>query len=181
MNKVIVSFILLAIAIGVKANTLVNDTLCYHYYASDSSVDGQRVPDMFDEILVLVRNGSTAKCLYYGPSIEFDNSPEPFLPGFITLEATDLSMNDGRICFRLNPTGRKYFSQPVELQLHTENEILAIAYGYKLQNSFGRMLCAKERITMNRFPFLIRPYVQKKRRFSIKNLLAWQGLCIKEI
>ncbi|MDE6647016.1 MAG: hypothetical protein K2K03_04150, partial [Prevotella sp.] len=81
MNKVISSFILLAIAIGVKANTLANDTVCYHYYASDSSVDGQRVADMFDEILVLVRNGSTTKCLYYGPSIEFDDSPEPFLPG----------------------------------------------------------------------------------------------------
>lgn len=133
MNKVISSFILLAIAIGVKANTLANDTICYHYYASDSSVDGQCVADMFDEILVLVRNGSTTKCLYYGPSIEFDDSPEPFLPGFITLEATDLSMSDGRICFRLNPTGRKYFSQPVELWLHTESEILDAGYRLWLQ------------------------------------------------
>lgn len=133
MNKVIASFILLAIAIGVKANTLANDTVCYHYYAANSSVDGKRVSDMFDEILLLVRNGSTTKCLYYGPSVEFDNSPEPFLPGFITLEATDLTMNDGRICFRLNPTGRKYFSQPVELQLHTEREILDAGYHLWLQ------------------------------------------------
>lgn len=85
---------------------------------------------MFDEILVLVRSGNETTCMYYGPSIEFDDSPEPFLPGFIMLGATDFVMGDGKISFKLNPAGRRYYSQPVELNLLTDEDV--ISSGYKL-------------------------------------------------
>ncbi len=125
MSRVILFFLLFKVnyVFGNSVFSQSADTLIYHYHA-------EATPSMFDEILVLVKTDNGTKCMYYGPSIEFDDSPEPFLPGFIMLEATNFIMDEGNISFKLNSTGRGYYSQPVELRFREDEDI--ISSGYKL-------------------------------------------------
>lgn len=136
MNKIVLFFFFISFVVNPifgRALLQGNDTICYHYYADSERSNGVRIPCMYDEILVVINNGNGTECMYYGPSLEFDDSPEPFLPGFITLDATDFLMKNGKVSFKLNPTGRNYYSQPIELNLRTDEDIQNAGYRLWLQ------------------------------------------------
>ena len=123
-------FFILALLFTVNRPAMAStpDTLYFHYYASD--IDGVRNFDMEDRIIVIVKDDNKYKCFYYGTSDDFEEAREGYLPGFISLEATNLSFSGGEISFHLNSTNHNFYSQPVEIGLHTDEDI--IAAGYKL-------------------------------------------------
>lgn len=102
------------------------DTLFFHHYASD--IDGVKNFDMEDKIIVIVKDDYESKCFYYGTSDDFDEAREGYFPGFITLEANDLSIKGKKISFRLNSTDYNFYSQPIEIGFHTEAEIEKAGY-----------------------------------------------------
>ena len=109
------------------------DTLYFHHYASD--IDGVKTFDMEDRIIVIVIDDNKYKCFYYGTSDDFEEVREGYLPGFISVEATNLSFSGGEISFHLNSTNRNFYSQPVEIGLHTDEDITAAGYKLWLQAS----------------------------------------------
>lgn len=123
-------FFILALLFTVNRPAMAStpDTLYFHYYASD--IDGVRNFDMEDRIIVIVKDDNKYKCFYYGTSDDFEEAREGYLPGFISVEATNLSFSGGEISFHLNSINHNFYSQPVEIGLHTDENI--IAAGYKL-------------------------------------------------
>lgn len=109
------------------------DTLFFHHYASN--INGVKNFDMEDKIIVIVKDGYKYKCFYYGTSDDFEEAREGYLPGFISVEATNLSVSEGKISFHLNSTNHNFYSQPVEVGLYTDENIIASGYKLWLQAS----------------------------------------------
>ena len=99
---------------------LPNDTT--YYYNSEGNC-----PSIDDEVLMIVSEGSEKVCFFYGTSDEFTDDPrEGFLPGFIVLKATSLSMENGKFTCVLNSTNHKYANSPINIGITEE-----IPNGYK--------------------------------------------------
>lgn len=99
---------------------LPNDTT--YYYNSEGNC-----PSIDDEVLMIVSEGSEKVCFFYGTSDEFTDDPrEGFLPGFIVLKATSLSMENGKFTCVLNSTNHKYTNSPINIGITEE-----IPNGYK--------------------------------------------------
>lgn len=126
------NILLLCLCINAKAQTS-NKTEYYYYFHNTQKVNGKNIPDMEDEIIMIVYSQNTTKCYFYGTSDEFDEAREGYLPGFITLEATNAVVKDGNISLRFNSTDHNFYSQPIEPFLHTDQEIKSAGYRLWLQ------------------------------------------------
>lgn len=128
-------FIILALLFSANRPIMAStpDTLYFHYYAS--GMDGVKKIDMEDKIIVIVKDKHRYKCFFYGTSDDFEEAREGYLPGFISIEATNLSFSGGEISFHLNSTNHNFYSQPVEIGLHTDENIIAAGYRLWLQPS----------------------------------------------
>lgn len=125
--KYLFNILLLCLCINAKAQQS-DKTEYYYYYGNKQMVNGKNIPSMDDEIIMIVYSQNTTKCYYYGTSDEFMDAREGFLPGFITLEATNTVVKDGNISLRFNSTDHDFYSQPIEPFLHTEKEIKSAGY-----------------------------------------------------
>ena len=129
MKKAFLSLLLLGLCISLAAQS--NDTICYHYYANNSTDQSTRQADMYDVILLFVNNGK--ECYYYGNTDDFMHSREGCLAGFITLKAENLFMENGKISITLNSEDLDFYSEPIELGLHNKSDILKAGYHHWLQ------------------------------------------------
>lgn len=126
MKKILFLVLLLPFVLQVYAQQ--KDTICYHYYANNHVENGIRQPDMEDVILVFVYNGTSTSCYYYGTSDAFCDTREGWLPGFVTLKATNLVISKDKFSFTLDANGIYFYSQPVELDLQNRADILKTGY-----------------------------------------------------
>ena len=93
---------------------LPSDTTYYYYH--DASLDKvlESKTSFDDEVLMIVSEGNTKSCYFYGCSNEFSDDPaEGVTPGFIVLKATSWSMEKGKFTCVLNSTNHKYTNRPV--------------------------------------------------------------------
>ena len=93
---------------------LPSDTTYYYYH--DASLDKvlESKTSFDDEVLMIVSEGNTKSCYFYGCSNEFSDDPaEGVTPGFIVLKATSWSMENGKFSCVLNSTNHKYTNRPV--------------------------------------------------------------------
>jgi hypothetical protein len=130
--KSLLNIILLCICINVNAQQDSN-TQYYYYFDDTKTINGKNQPNMCDEVIVMTFSEDATKCYFYGTSDEFMDSREGFLPGFITLEATNVMMENGRISLTFNSTNHNFYSQPIELFLHTDKDIKSAGYRLWLQ------------------------------------------------
>ena len=131
--KYVYNILLLCLCINVKAQTS-DKTEYYYYFHNTQKVNGKNIPDKEDEIIMIVYSQNTTKCYFYGTSDEFDEAREGYLPGFITLEATNAVVKNGNISLRFNSTDHDFYSQPIEPFLHTDKEIKSAGYRLWLQS-----------------------------------------------
>ena len=73
--KYIFNILLLCLCINAKAQTS-NKTEYYYYFHNTQKVNGKNIPDMEDEIIMIVYSQNTTKCYFYGTSDEFDEARE---------------------------------------------------------------------------------------------------------
>ncbi len=99
------------------------DTLCYHYYFNSELDKQNKTPHMLDEVLVFVRCENQVKCYYYGPSTEFDDSSEMFLPGFTVLLAENTKLTEASVSFCLDSNNKHFYSRQIELGNVNEKSI----------------------------------------------------------
>lgn len=130
--KFLLNILLLCICINVNAQQDSN-TLYYYYFDDTKTINGKNQPNMCDEVIMITFSQNATKCYYYGTSDEFIDSRDGFLPGFITLEATNVMMKNGKISLTLNSTNHDFYSQPIELFLHTDKDIKSAGYRLWLQ------------------------------------------------
>lgn len=103
------------------------DTVCYR--SSCSGMDeGNRTPSFADEILIFVTSGHDSRCYYYGSSAAFNDSPDVPFPGFLTLQAQDVHISGNSVSFVLDSNGQHFYSQPVEIGLRGDADIMSAGY-----------------------------------------------------
>lgn len=126
MKKYVLSILSIFICVSCMAG-LPSDTTYYYYHDNtfDSMIEKDASID--DEVIMIVSEGNKKSCFFYGTSDEFSDDPrEGFLPGFIVVKATSLSMENGKFTCVLNSTNRKYANRPIDIGLDEE-----IPNGYK--------------------------------------------------
>lgn len=126
MKKYVLSILSIFICVSCMAG-LPSDTTYYYYHDNtfDSMIEKDASID--DEVIMIVSEGNKKNCFFYGTSDEFSDDPrEGFLPGFIVVKATSLSMENGKFTCVLNSTNRKYANRPIDIGLDEE-----IPNGYK--------------------------------------------------
>lgn len=103
----------------------------YYYYKYELDEHSR----MDDNIIELCYDGdSVVKGYFWGTSDEFDEAREGYYPGFIVLPMEDLKVCTDSIFFVLDSRGKDYFSNCIDVSIHSCEEAKEKGYHPWLQD-----------------------------------------------
>lgn len=104
------------------------DSIVYYFYDYPYS-------DCEDNIIGLCfKEGKIIDGYFWGTSDEFSDSREGFYPGFCVLKMEQIVSQGGNLNFVLDSRNSKYFSGPVDVDIHSFDEALRQGYHLWRQN-----------------------------------------------
>jgi hypothetical protein len=115
----------LTIQAGTGKNVKESDSTVYYLYIDESDPN-----PMNDNIIELKYKGNTIEGYFWGNSDEFSEAREGYLPGFFVLKMKNVKVKNDSIFFVLNSKNESYFSNSIDISIHTSKA--AIKRGYHL-------------------------------------------------
>ncbi len=106
-----------------------SDSTVYYHYIDDSNPN-----PMNDNIIELKYKDNTIEGYFWGNSDEFSVAREGYLPGFFILKMKDVKVNNDSIFFVLDSNNESYFSNPIDISIHSSKEAIKRGYHLWLQN-----------------------------------------------
>ena len=104
---------------------MVNDSTVYYLYIDETDPN-----PMNDNIIELRYKGNAIEGYFWGNSDDYSEAREGYLPGFFILKMKDVKVKNDSIFFVLDSNNESYFSNPIDISIHSSKE--AIKRGYHL-------------------------------------------------
>ena len=122
---------LLCFSLTMQAGTerMVNDSTAYYLYIDDTDSN-----PMNDNMIELRYKGNSIEGYFWGNSDEFSEAREGYLPGFFVLKMKDVKVKNDSIFFVLDSNNESYFSNLIDISIHSSKEAIKKGYHLWLQN-----------------------------------------------
>ena len=160
-------FLMLYLLIGSACFAFEADSIVYYHYAYVKPVPQPAE----DEIIALRYYQKAIDLVFWGPTDEFDDAREGYLPGFFVLSGENLVLKEDTLSFTLSIKGEKVFERPVPVTCFSSELVKGIPLSVNSYH-FTKFLDDKRFLLLKKDSvlYLIDPAKDSSKRFERKPL-----------